>query len=750
VNYTTNQVLAMVADGRLVLSSLPSRRLSVSQVVIEVNNRAGIDVLTLPSGYENDELLDTLLHSFTLPEYALRVSTSEKVARNRAVIAFFTFIDGNRYPNNLGDCLPAHCFVDWLEHLKRTTTPISTWMWMSLLLKILSRTLEKRFGKTAHWPAKQKAAWQILKANIPAKANYEKTPPLGRYLNIPESKYSNHELKMGLRYGVIWLLKRLHAQRTAFVAQPEIVDALAALHGSTLREVEIAFQGEGRLRGRCKPRKDRPDIWERLAQVLPAAWRVIQADPLLIEWQFYCWTKLRPALVTDTNGAAQPFSADIQQMLLSRCINSDGCIRCNPLGLGANDTAWQALKHWLGPAGSLRIPEPCCWGKDWLVHTELERLLMVWLLASERAQKSGIERLTFSGVQISGDKAPSLQISTLKLRRASNPSAKSNRTDVETQIYKHRDPPFGVYRDWLTLEQEAYTNLSGYNLARHFLHGSTAPLRGVIVGDIKRAISNALLPLELLSVPGTVWHDTFLAETSSEGQRIAQAFISILHNRVIQKRTNPTLAVTLPIGPIGQSLVVEQELENNQRAHTAVFEAQVMGHNETTGRNIYKDGFAKLGISEIIEPVRAFARKVGDGKIMLAENMARRLTEASRQITLVELEELSGIESTSSHQTSLLATLDSQNKLTIAGEILQGDETLIVQTEMTAGMMWGYITHLEAALPDLMISDRDETTLKHLAQLIHLHQTFRRFDEALQLAGRQLAAETNFPFPPLT
>lgn len=751
--FTTADVVQRVADGHLVMSNLPSRRLNQRQVVIEVENKAGVDVLSAPERYTNDDLIHTLLHSFTLSKYAVQVGIHQKGQRNASVKSFFAFLDTKDYPvttedengNTVVVPLPANCFSDWLDHLKATETEHNVWQRMADLRKVLLGALEKRFGiHRSKWPTALKAAWQMLCASTPKKPIHEKSPPLGPYLGIPPDRFTNDELKNGLRYGVIWLLQRLQAQREAFVAKPAIQNAQNELQGSTPALFARAFRGLSCYVQGSEPRLGRPNNHERLSRVAPVAWQVIQADPLLTEWQCYCFAKLRPALVPKANGEAHPIAPETQQTLLARCVNADGSLRTPLKGHGRNDAGWALLKPWLGAAGNVRFPQPCRWGLDWLVHSELEQLMMVWLLASERAQTSGIKLLTFDGVWIDRRE---IQISTLKVRRASDPSAKPRSTDVHTEIYHQHEAPFDVYHTWLQQTRKAQAALVGLNPDNLYMYGSKAQLGGLISQQQTNALTPAVLPLELLSVPRTVWHDTFIAET--DNSREAQAFIAILANRVAKKRNNPNARVALPIGPIGQSLVVEQELENNRDDTYSEIENETMGHNKSTGRNVYKDGFKRAGVSEILAPVQAFARKVGDGKIELAQQIAKQLNEQSRPVSLAELEKLCDIDTARANQRDLLATLSSQDKLTITGEIGFGNQLLIVQTDLTAAMMWGYIQHLEAFLPELMTSDRDETTLSHLAQYLHLTDTFTRLDNGLQQAGKCLAKNMQFPFPPL-
>ncbi|WP_024300124.1 hypothetical protein [Methylomicrobium lacus] len=756
IAYSREDILRMIAEQHLDPKDLPSRRLSQFQVIIEVPNKSRFDVLTLPAGYEDDALLDLVLYYFTLPDYAIRLNIGPKRLRNNAVKSFLKFLKENQrsyLKNNTQDgddliyLLPSLIFSDWFKHLKNHETPNKTYLFILVMTKMLETALVHRFGKVSTWPGLLKDASIILRESIPRQPQSTKKPPLGRFLGIPESLFSNQELQMGLRYGVIWLMQHFHKFRQAMLSEAVISEALEQTKGCTLNEARKKFENWNS----CLYNSKAPHInLNVVRKVFPAAWKCIQDDPLLAEWQFYCLKKLRPALAPNEFGDVTPFSQKQHQLLLNRFVRADGSIRFNAKGYGPGDKEWFPLKPYLGPAGrGVKIKQPCIWGIEWIVPTLLEELAMQWMLASERAQKSGIKSLTIDSVHKT-ENSSSLQISTLKMRRSKNAHAKRRHTDVESAIYKRRTPPFEIYSNWLNLKKQAQVQLKNHNPKGRYVEGLIA---GMICQATHSQITNTYLPLELISVPGTVWHDTFLSDAGIEASREAQAFIAILQNRVALKRNNPDKHIQLPVGPIGESLVVEIEAESNRSVKIDGImgvAAEVAGHSEATGRNTYKDGYARIGITEIIEPVRAFARKVGDAKIELAEQIAERLAESNRKVSIEELEKLCGIHSSRIDQTTLLSRLDEQEKLTIAGEILNGNETLIIETDMTAGMMWGYIQHLEGQLPSLLASDREDICTRYLAQLIHYHQVFESFDDKLKQSGRRIAAEIDFPFPSLS
>lgn len=372
---------------------------------------------------------------------------------------------------------------------------------------------------------------------------------------------------------------------------------------------------------------------------------------------------------------------------------------------------------------------------------------MVWLLATERAQQSGIKKLTLDAIDFSGDPPKSLQISTIKLRRDANAHAKRRAADISTQVYKKNTPVFGVYLNWWKLEDSARRYLTNYNCNKRFINPCSSQVVGLIPCARHHVTTSAFLPLELLMTSGTVWSETFLRE--SDYSQEAQAFIAIIRRLLNKRQGDYKIHVALPSSHIGQSLVMKKELGNNSDGSWADVESEAMGQTSATGRNVYKDEFYRAGVKDLVEPIQAFARQVGDDKIRLAHKLASEMYTRTRKIGLSELEQLCGLETATKRQKDLIEILDEQDKVTIAGEINLKGELLVVESDFTAALMHGYIKHLEDGISGIVETSRYETTLRHLAKYLHLNQVFHRLDPHVQQEGKRIAARTQFPFPPL-
>jgi len=718
------------------LEHFPSRRLAGNEVVIEVNNKVRFEKLTVPTVIKTSGIVDTLLNSFTLPEYCLNIGITEKRTRNAAVKSYINFICA-KYGSyeKPAKRIPPSSITYWKKLLLSKTSSYQTWNHMSQLLKVLKITLSKSHGKVQNWPLEQKSIYFQLREVTPTKPKHTKRPGLNMYLGIPEEEFSNRELLLGIRHGSMWLLSKMTEIRKTLHKNPLLSDCLSKLSDQRLSDLERSFKGFGH-----RPHK----LSEKQRQILSATWQSIASHPLLSEWQCYQWSKIYNTI---DNLEPAPLTKTEQDLLISRCLEGKEATSSSLKGFGAKDHQWSSLNKLLGRAGRVHKSFPCFWGTDWFIHTNLERLLMVWLLASERAQKIGIQRLSLNSIHFDGNSSKSLTISTLKARRAN-----VSLTNVETNIYRKNEPPFTAYSNWYDQEQFSISTIRDYNPNHLFANAPNEVLAGTVIKNrIKNntRYSRNSLPLLLLSVTGSEWQKKFLSE-SQKASREAAAFIRILKTFREKRNTQPQSAISLTSSPIGQSLIIERERQNYQGSHQQEeVEANAMGHNLQTAKNIYKDGFVDIGVEALCEPVRHFARSVGDEKFKLAKKLANTLNQRVQGVSLAKLEELCGIKTSQAEQKDLLHALDEQGKLLISGEVVNGNKLLIVETDFSAALMWSYILFLESALPELIETERTQTTTKLVATLIHLHQCYSRLDEKIQLQGKTLAKQMNISFPPI-
>lgn len=725
----------MIEEKKTFEPSIKKRRLSKSQVIIETNNKNETEILTSPKGFENDEIIETIIYYFTTPSYTSSIGKSTKSNRNYVVKKFFNFIDSN-YKDKTIKKLPSNCFSDWFEYLKNNERTAKTvWSNMSIMHRIYSRSLLKKYGNATKWPKTQKDSYFDLKNKIPRKPAEEKIQPIGDRLGIPASDFSNKELFMGIRYGCLWMLEKINHIRDLFLEEKEIKNAILKVEGKNLKEIDVYFLTKNNMRQSQRYKKPH------LSSIANSTWKIIQGNPLIAEWQCYCFKGLRSALDYEN----EPLTKVNQDSFLSRYINKSGELTSSPKGYGKGDTSWLFLNKYLGSPNSTKslLPRMCMWGAEWLIHNELENLLMVWLLATERIQKSGIERLLTSDLSIN---KKNLQITHLKIRRKPR---RSNDLDilVHSPIYRHYEPPYKAYKNWVNRINESKKIISDLNPKNHFIYKSKSRLTGQILSNTSASLSNCFLPLQLITREGTIWNKLFLDD--AKGSPESKAFIRIIKTLLDDKELNPKKDISLSTSTIGQSLIIEKEIENNHSKKHTKIESTTLGHSESTGRNIYKDRFRTTNTSEIIEPIKDFARRVGDEKFKIAIEISRNLKNKTKTLSLSELEKICGVTSSNTTQKDLLDKLDEQDKLDITGEIKINGELIIIQSEFVSAMMWGYIKHIEKEIIALSSSPRETRTINLIAKYIHLNNIFDTFYPDIKKSGKELSEKMRFPYPPL-
>lgn len=250
--YSKTDVLNLLEQNKLNLSELSGRRISKSQVIIEVGRNSNIDVLTIPNGFEKDLILDLILHFFTLPNYVTRVGKGRKKDFNKSAKTFLQFIEKEKKSFKISTnkltiknnelLLPRFIFEIWLKKINNTA-PNSAYLLLINTHTILKVSATNKFGKISLWPMEIKQILILLKKIIPRKKAPKKTPPLGIYLGIPNKEFTNKELFMGLRFGVIWLLLQMQNFRCEFYNNKKINKALKDIHGSQSEEIDEFFSG---------------------------------------------------------------------------------------------------------------------------------------------------------------------------------------------------------------------------------------------------------------------------------------------------------------------------------------------------------------------------------------------------------------------------------------------------------------------------------------------------------------------------
>lgn len=721
----------LIREGRIIVDDPKSFRISKFEVVVEKNEHV-YEVLTIPEQFrENVDILLVLDYFTTKYHWFENPSITTRIKSRSTAKLFFAFLEEN-YENLLSLPKAIYRFKNYLTHNK---APGSIQQNTLLLKKIFQKAIEEKFPKASSRPVIIRELVQATN-KIQVKTNQPvKSPALGKYLGISHELYTNNQLLNGIRLGAMWLLNKISEHRTAITSIPAIKEAIKQCTGQTEIDIEKLYPNNAykmQIGG------------ERLSEPAYEQWCLIQRDPLLTELHFYNDKKIRRhSLDYGKENASNIFTDFAKRLYISRYIDHENRIaRVTAKGLGQKDKEWIVFRPVYHAARNTNRPSTYLWGIDWITHTPIEKLLFVWLLSTERIQSSGIRSMKTPHIELDNDERPkTLQLISLKLRKGRHNSLKHSM--VGSQIYKKHHPPFHTYSEWRKTCISARETISEFNPQALLICNPGAALSGAMSTDMKLET----YPLfRILITEGTLWNDTFLSENSDHPIE-AKAFIAILRNRILAPHMQSI--PHLPPDPISQSIVLEKEIETNRTETYADLNSRTFGQTVDTGRFIYKDGFMAAEVSEIVEPVNAFIRRVGDERFKAALALSTQLAQSSRKISLSELKEISGIEDSSLSIEKLLGILKEDDRILITGELLHNSQKIIIETDFTAAVMAGYIEHLENSLLSILHTERSDSCTTILGELIYLTQTLKSFPADIKAAGNTLRSTLDLKFPPV-
>lgn len=724
-------IMDWLESGRISFTDLKSLRISRLEVVVERNEKH-YQLLSIPQNLgENDDLLLILDYFTTNYHWFENPSRTTRVKARTTATSFLDFLSQNYTSiESVSDAV-----IAFSNHLKIKSSPGGLIQAVVNLKKIFTRAINAQYPEVSKRPTKYNGLLHALNKIQAKKEDTKKKPALGQFLEISHKEYTNKQLLLGLRLGSMWLLNKIASFREKLVSAPAIARILKEVKGNT---EDILNQ----LLPNNPYKLFKPDFFA--SDACYEQWCIIQKDPLLTEWQFYTNKKLRIfGLDYGHQYPPAPFPASTQELYINRCLDhTNKIVRKTLKGLGQKDQEWRAFRPVYHSARHTSRGRTILWGVDWITHSPLEKLLFVWLLSTERVQSTGISHMHINCINLDRlDKPKSLQLISMKLRRGGKRTLK--RAEVKGQIYKRNHPPFKTYLAWRETCQHAIDTIENFNPTKLLVVHSSAALAGHMTSDAKFEV---YVLLRALITEGTSWNATFLSENSDHPQE-AKAFLHILRNRIIPN--NGRYPLRLPPDPISQSLVLEKELETNYTTRDISINSSISGHTVETGRAIYKDGFLSAEVAEIVDPLNSFIRRVGDERFKDALTLSKQLEQATEKLTMAELKKISGIDDAQITIERLIRNLPTDDRLLLTGELLHDGKKFIVETDFTAAIMSSYIDHIQESMPDILNSERTETALALIGELIYLTQTLQNFSEEVLIAGEKLKNRLDFKFPPV-
>lgn len=401
-----------------------------------------------------------------------------------------------------------------------------------------------------------------------------------------------------------------------------------------------------------------------------------------------------------------------------------------------------------------------------LLYPQLSEIIMItWMLATDRCQPSGQELLTEKDVTIT-DK--NLQIHFFKGR--------SNK-EFQSQIYGASTPVYKAYRDYVQLMSIARKTLSECKIK-----DALVPLRFNAVNSIiSRLSASSSCGLFLIGIEGSVnrmsyERDPKTGELTDKQRPIIDLYSQLIDRhklakdeRIAELREKRKSGITtenydkqkrngkhatLTPGKIANTRVAVDLSRDHSVSDKNMTDllASLNAHSIETHYNTYKD---KTNDKTIVERSQDFSESLGDLMISDSQKL-KELLDKTEILSLDEIKITLGIKEpplTTNDQAeidNLIAEVDKIDgfELGEASEIIGNGKTYVIESEMTAGMIWGYINHIEKHL-DGLASDSQERALKSLTHMIFLKEVFSRFSKSTQKKGKEWNNKYNMPYAEL-
>ncbi|MET0107149.1 MAG: hypothetical protein ABW072_18705 [Sedimenticola sp.] len=720
-----------------VVDLVRSETQAVASFLSEYTNERGIRILRIPEGWEQHPLC-LLMVSYVNSSHFKKLAQSSRRKRFHYLAAFFKFLETGRLsPNSQSKALLNKNYLNYLREQGAEDTAIKSVFqeFRALLNKVQDRTINGE-----HFNGWGDVTLEILK-DLPTIITRPSIPNPALSQLFEGCSYSDSDLIVSLRHVATWYVLETKRQRELLLdQQPSLLDDLDRLRAYTKSPFEFPLAGVDtattlRKKNSIHPgfRLDSEKMYGNLIRAI-----VDTGDEILIERLYFSDRR------------------NLQSILRAEKATTERM----------RDWAMGLVKDGGELKGHIRISKGVRYTRHHIRTISFAQLLfpdfsevtaMHWLLASERIQASGMNKLAISDVH--SDKA-GIQIVSYEKRRSSIEPKKS-------PIYKKGSPVHEAYAYWLKLIE---SNSAFYELGAR--KDSFLPLSTFTIAPSQINITNnELLPLQLLGLSGAKIREKCLDERP-ESKIFLDYYLQLQeaqmrvgeqekeYGKLLQKKVSVKRAeavsmkrISVTSQAIAQSRVyMDGDRPGALSEQGAQLDAMVTAHSVETKRNIYKD---RATVKEVVAKSGKFAAQVGE---LMVED-AKKLSDMLHGVQVVSVSEIkdrlglsSPLEGYSDIETisALIEEAEAHEFVTgMLGEISDGKTTYIIMTPLTAALMKGYINHIDSEAERLR-NDNPDRVHVHFLQKAYLLEVLDRFSRHITTKGDELLSEYEFPYPALS
>ncbi|MNJ22685.1 hypothetical protein D3C77_170590 [compost metagenome] len=390
-------------------------------------------------------------------------------------------------------------------------------------------------------------------------------------------------------------------------------------------------------------------------------------------------------------------------------------------------------------------------------HCPAEEVCLSWLLASDRIQQSGLDKLTLKDIRIEPSFA---SVSYYKKR--------SSAKQLSTPQHRSSSLRYGVYRDYITLEEE-FRNLFS-NFEAWIFPKRANSLQSIQSAHYKLLITAALPHTHLYAaVVGDepeIAHFAKIIEGVARNNEAISETVRLNHHRKMSglpELDMPVSRQSITPNIIAQSRAIldddhlSRDLEPSEAISEAMFNryGEVISDASSTAHTAQVKEVQYLHASTTkyrLEKRAKFASSVGN---LMAKDARKvlELKKSNQVLTIAELKEKLGWNRSSSNEDTLKefdellqTAIDNGWTVTPFGSLEKGSTRIVIKSPIQAAMLITYQQECERLINEMDSYEhaRAATIMLHSA---HAQSLIERFDAKTLSEGRRLTTKYSFPPP---
>ncbi|WOC25037.1 hypothetical protein LY624_10475 [Pseudoalteromonas sp. N1230-9] len=672
--------------------------------------------LRIPNRLESDPLCLAIV-AYCKSEPFLSQASITRKGKYQCFIKLFNFLD-EKFGEE-GECDLTALHPDWTSYLKKR--------------KVSIQGDVATVNTALKWYlATEKGNKRATMAHARVNATQKRVPKISRQSSatrkalseLSKLEYDDQTLVKSLRMFCVVMLKILREQRSYLLSNAEVKEARANINkltGATAKQVRHGYI-----------RSVKADVVEAFIRPL---WNAISSsdNPLLIE-RLLLNCPLSRRLIQNSKGT---FTLEEQKELMKLHLTRNGFLR--------RDRNYLLHKAKKGKVVSSASFDRCSY-ESLDKPIQAEKVLISWLLASERIQLSGQIELKVGDYYISGE--------TGSWDFGKN---RSTATEYTSQMYSKGSAVHNAYKEYIALAStdNEIKSLAGVNpqpTQLRLTFERCSHLDPILSVALKGSYLRSWL---LKKYPITKPFIELITDICTQND------IWYLEKDKGQTKGSTELALrSLGLSYVAQSVAIindKRGVREKQSAYEMFSQSEVNAalnaHTSDVRQNIY------INRSEALTRINErkwFSEIVSEEMIKDAQNLIAVLSNSkTKVVSLSEARNVLGLKGFQKESEDMVAFSEllkecekHETEVGCFGDIKTGSEKLIVELPITAALMLSYQAEIKKKLQEqIVISNRQKAY--YLSRYIYIDGILNSFEPHTVKAGIELMKCFDIPAPPI-